>query len=111
VSPTQVGCGFTTTFDSVAELTCTTDGTARVVIRRADNDPQGQRFEYTGHINANGTFEFTGSGSLRGFAPYNGRFTGTVSGDGRTLNGVNTVTFTTSDCNRETLVQSVTGAR
>jgi hypothetical protein len=111
LSPTQVGCGFSTSFATVVELTCSADGTARLVIRRADGDPEGQRFEYTGRVSASGALEFTGGGNLRGLATYNGRFVGTVSGDGRVLQGTNTVTFTEPGCAGQTLVQSVNGTR
>lgn len=107
----QVGCSFNTQFASVVELTCSADGSARLVIRRADNDPQGQRFEYSGRVSANGALEFTGSGNLRGLATYDGRFTGNVSADGRTLSGTNTVTFTETSCRGQVLVQSVSGSR
>jgi hypothetical protein len=111
LAPTQVGCGFSSAFSMVAELTCSADGMARLVIRRADNDPEGQRFEYTGRVAGSGALEFTGSGNLRGLATYTGRFVGTVSGDGRVLQGTNTVTFTEPGCAGQTLVQSINGTR
>lgn len=111
LEPTQVACGFSTGFPMSFALTCSSNGAARLVIARADNDPQGQRFEYTGTISPAGVLDFSGTGNLRGLATYTGHFTGVITGNGTTLEGTNTVTFTEPGCQGQTLVQRITGVR
>lgn len=109
VTPTQVGCQFTTTFDGPFNLTCNADGSGQLVF--GTDNPSGQQFTYTGRVSSDGTLDFSGSGTLAGVATFNGRLTGRVSADGRSVTAVNTVTFTEPSCAGQVLVQQVTASR
>lgn len=91
---TDTGCNFSSSFTGQVQVSGNADGTSQTIrmIERLTR-------VYSGTLQTTGTYSGTGTGNLDGFQ-YSGTITGQISSDGRTIQGIETLNFSTGCPNR-----------